>query len=400
MRNNILIQKRYFPVYQYTPEEYLFQEMLSKITEGNDTPFKLTPEFLSQTSNIYEDYFDCPQDMHNPSIVILFRQFAEILVRTAYLKYSATSSVPNNMAELHRGLEKLILKITSAMENKGKNREQSQNQSGVSQELRVGKGEEIYAKYLSYIKNCQDKLKQLFLTNIINPKTFPFEAIDETITIKSLFRQLVRAKLLNDDLEKTLLIQIIEKHFDKDESYIQVEVQREQHNKSKLSQSKQSSQNKERERELAFYRQKMARFQYLLESELIYAQYIEILMLYFLKKIKMEKQEAGKDRASKTEPLEDKIRSYFEHFLLENSNLRVLEDDRIWPRTEKDEQVKLLFEQRVKREEEARQRKIKWAEKEKEKKERELMMAEDKRLPQSDEEEEESENLSDLQDDF
>ena len=31
--------------------------------------------------------------------------------------------MPNNMAELHRGLEKLILKITSAMENKGKNRE-------------------------------------------------------------------------------------------------------------------------------------------------------------------------------------------------------------------------------------------------------------------------------------
>ena len=29
------------------------------------------------------------------------------------------------MAELHRGLEKLILKITAAIENKGKNREQS-----------------------------------------------------------------------------------------------------------------------------------------------------------------------------------------------------------------------------------------------------------------------------------
>lgn len=52
----------------------------------------------------------------------------------------------------------------------------------------------------------------------------------------------------------------------------------------------------------------------------------------------MEKQEAGKDRTSKAEPLDEKIRSYFEHFLLENSNLKVLEDDRIWPRTEKDEQ--------------------------------------------------------------
>ena len=51
----------------------------------------------------------------------------------------------------------------------------------------------------------------------------------------------------------------------------------------------------------------------------------------------MEKQEAGKDRSSKAEPLDEKIRSYFEHFLLENSNLKLLEDDRIWPRTEKDE---------------------------------------------------------------
>ena len=61
-------------------------------------------------------------------------------------------------------------------------------------------------------------------------------------------------------------------------------------------------------------------------------------MLYFLKKIKMEKQEgSNKERNSKTEPLEEKIRSYFEHFLMENDNLRILEDDRIWPHTEKDE---------------------------------------------------------------
>ena len=61
-------------------------------------------------------------------------------------------------------------------------------------------------------------------------------------------------------------------------------------------------------------------------------------MLYFLKKIKMEKQETGKERASKAEPLDDKIRAYFEYFLVENSNIRILEDDRIWPNTEKDEQ--------------------------------------------------------------
>ena len=52
----------------------------------------------------------------------------------------------------------------------------------------------------------------------------------------------------------------------------------------------------------------------------------------------MEKQEgSNKERNSKTEPLEEKIRSYFEHFLMENDNLRILEDDRIWPHTEKDE---------------------------------------------------------------
>lgn len=68
--------------------------------------------------------FDVPIiNIHDPSTILLFRHFVELLVRVAYLKYGTIN-------DLHRAIERVIVqKITPLYERKkGKGTNQSEDE--------------------------------------------------------------------------------------------------------------------------------------------------------------------------------------------------------------------------------------------------------------------------------
>ena len=90
-------------------KEAIFQELTQRTEILSKTDRNLNP---NNEINLF-NYLTGKIDIHDNSRVILFRHFADGLVRVAYLKYGGGK-------DLYKGMDKVFLKIKLAMENKKK----------------------------------------------------------------------------------------------------------------------------------------------------------------------------------------------------------------------------------------------------------------------------------------
>eukprot|EP00828_Plagiopyla_frontata_P005409 TRINITY_DN12165_c0_g1_i2.p1 TRINITY_DN12165_c0_g1~~TRINITY_DN12165_c0_g1_i2.p1 ORF type:complete len:280 (+),score=60.09 TRINITY_DN12165_c0_g1_i2:54-893(+) len=236
-------------------------------------------------------------------------------------------------------------------------------------------------------------------------------AKDQTILVRTLLKLIKRAKLANTELELMNVVSLIEDGFDKDESLSGFDQSIEKSKLEKTNRSssklinrsaafKNQSRDREKERERIYQQRRAQRYQALLETELLYSEYIEIIFRYIYRKIKPDKSSAllsqHDSRSHQRQhdkkntiggSIEEKMNNCFKAFIQENSNIKILEDNIQWPQTEKDEEVQKLKDYRIREKIKKEQFELKMREIAKEENERLLMLQEDIRIPSDNDDE-------------
>lgn len=281
-------------------------------------------------------------NIHAPVKVLLYRHFVDSLTRTAFLRCE-------DIKDLHRALEKLIVgKLLPVFELKRKKTKDSSTM-------------DVSHNYSSVFDNIRSEIRSIFLSELAKKQSGLFTVKDETVLVKSLFKLLSESRLIHSDEDKWVFMQIVEKCYDQEESLSSLL------NES-LNNTSSEKANKRKEKEVQSLKAK--RMSSLVENELIFEEFEEILRVFLLKKKEHHCRSEGEVLKYFTQSIE----------VLGKSGRRERKEGRCWPESDKDrrlakmklekEELRRILEER-RRQEEQRKRE-EW--------EMKLMFQEDKNI--------------------
>ena len=279
--------------------------------------------------------------LHDSSRILLFRNFVEAITRLAWLK-------TEDISEFHRNLEKIIIgKLQPIFELKKKKTKES-SQLGI-----------VSHNYLGLFEEFKTDALEIFQAGIAKRQSGIFGCKDETILVKTMHNFLKCAGLIQNDEDKFNFLQLVEKNSDPDEALSSLL-------NETLNNTTSDKISKRKEKESQALKNK--RMSHLVENELIFEEFEDILRHFLIKK---------KDHSIKTEAEIQKFLKKSMDEIVKIAKRDGKNIERTWPESEKDRKLmKLLYEKEEKRKEIERKRKIE-AEKKKEEWERSLMALED-----------------------
>jgi len=290
-------------------EDVLLREFTLDNHMRNDS--EDTPEKENGEINLL-NYLSNTIDAHDENRVILFRHFADALVRVAYLKYGGSK-------ELHHNLEKVLSKkIQQNIENKRKLKG-----SQLEDEQVLYKIKPMFEKY-------RPQLKEWFKKFPNKSQTFLFDYFDYTVSVKGLLELLTKAKLIQTGEDRVLFLRVAERYYDTEETYDFVGLLKEKE-KGIVKPIK-----PEREAKLAL----------LLQSEIIFLEFFDTFVLYLFKRDGLNLKDAEiNTRINKS------IEQLFAIAAEKTQSSETLDEIK-WPSSKKDEMFKNLKSEHEKREKE------------------------------------------------
>ena len=280
--------------------------------------------------------------VHDGTRILLYRHFVEALTRVAWLR-------ADDPQDLYRVLEKIIVtKLQPIFELKKKKTKDSSKL-------------DLSHNYSSLFEEFRKEVYVIFRKGLAKRQSGLYGVKDETILVKTLHGFLKNCGLIMNDEDKYMFLQLVEKYNDPDETLSGIL------NETANTSSDKGSKRREKESQGI----KNKRISHLVENELIFEEFEEILKLFLVKK----KEGNMKNEADVTKFFKKKVEE-----LEKNCGKGEKKAERIWPESEKDRKLKKLFNEKEEKRKERERLKAVEEMRKKEKWERDLMEAEDKNV--------------------
>ncbi|KAL4483811.1 hypothetical protein ABPG72_006186 [Tetrahymena utriculariae] len=335
------------------------------------------------TGNIYEQdpnqeteeiYYTKVINIHGMSQPILYRHFVDILVRVAFLR----SKIPD---QLHLELEKIIEQhIKPFFENKKKNMKNSSK-------LNEDELQSYFNKSKLIKHGCMDNLHQIFDKIKTVNRSSKFGYSDETCLLQGLIKVLKSCDIIKNEADQNFLYFILEQGFDPSLTLGQIdqmikdrEKEREKEQQKVSNKRAQVKASNQRKKTPDFKKMKEEKINILINTELIFSEFIKLILVYTIKNIKDLHPKIDDDVLEKKvcqmiEKINKKTVNYNDPRLIQTQKKK------IWPTSIKDEQKVELAKNRLKKEELEKEKKRKDEEKKREQREKAQMELNDFNAP-------------------
>jgi predicted GH43/DUF377 family glycosyl hydrolase len=223
--------------------------------------------------------------------------------------------------------------------------------------------------YSGIFEDFKAEMSAIFHKELSKRQSGAFGTRDNTILVKTMYNILFNAGIIQNEEDKCLFLQIVEKFYDPDESLSALN--------ETVNNTSSDRGNKRKEKEVQMLKSK--RMSFLVENELIYEEFEEILRSFLLKK----KEHHIKSEADVLKYVRKNIEEIKANCFKNRS-----QEARLWPESKKDLKLRKLLEEKEEKKQIAERKKAEEAQLKKEEWERVLMKAEDNNIKEEKELEE------------
>ncbi|KRX09270.1 hypothetical protein PPERSA_05939 [Pseudocohnilembus persalinus] len=324
----------------------------------------------SKNKNRYPSKFSSLQqkklkDLHNGQIPIMFRHFVDLLIRVTALKYQ-------DMPNLNVNFENLVFqKILPTLEKQAAKASQSQNQisqqnmsntSNSYSHLRVStlsqismiEDNEYNTRFKKSLIDFNDTFLEIFSCIMTKNKNEKFGIQDRTVRVIVMYKMLINCGYIQDMTDKHIIFHLIEKSFDPTQVISVLDVKFKKINQVHQQQEKNGI--KKGKNYIIRIKKKIDNLKQLkliqmLQSELIYFEFQELLLSFLCRKDK------DMGHTKNEENFKKKLQTHLTKILnfaqknhkicqIQEQNKKKLQPQKIWPSTHKDELKEELLKKR------------------------------------------------------
>ena len=302
-------------------------------------------DVLNQIQSNNEKVYLGEAKVHDGSRIMLYRHFIEALTRMAWLRCE-------DPKEFHRTLEKMIVsKLQPIFElKKRKTKDSSTFEASHNN------------NYSEVFEQCRTDVREIFKKELTKRQSGTYFTIDDTILVKTMFHLLSSAGIIQNDEDKWLFLQYVEKSHDPEESLSSILIET-------VNNTSSDKANKRKEKEVQTIKSK--RMSFLVENELIYEEFEDILKSFMMKKKEHNVKTEADVLKYVSRNIEELKKTAFRQKKLES---------RIWPESEKDQKLSKLLSEKEAVRRLKEQKRLEEEQRKREERERELMKAEDRNI--------------------